>query len=105
MLEGRTLPTDAVAAWVAGKAGIAPDALTFAVAPTASLAGGVQIVARVLETGLHKMDTLGFEVTRVVSAMGTAPLPTPAKSDMRGDRPDQRLHSLRRSGALYRAGR
>jgi methenyltetrahydromethanopterin cyclohydrolase len=84
VLEGRTLPTDAVAAWVAARAGIAPDALTFAVAPTASLAGGVQIVARVLETGLHKMETLGFEVTRVVSAMGTAPLPTPARSDMRG---------------------
>ena len=61
----------------------APDALTFAVAPTASLAGGVQIVARVLETGLHKMETLGFDVTRVVSAMGTAPLPTTARSDMR----------------------
>jgi methenyltetrahydromethanopterin cyclohydrolase len=83
VLEGRTLPTDAVAAWVAGKAGIAPGAVTFVVAPTASLAGGVQIVARVLETGLHKMETLGFDVTRVVSAMGTAPLPTTAKSDMR----------------------
>ena len=83
MLEGRTLPTDAVATWVAGKAGIAPSALTFAVAPTASLAGGVQIVARVLETGLHKMETIGFDVTRVVSAVGTAPLPTTARSDMR----------------------
>jgi methenyltetrahydromethanopterin cyclohydrolase len=83
VLEGRTLPTDAVAAWVAARAGIAPGALTFAVAPTASLAGGVQIVARVLETGLHKMETLGFDVTRVVSAMGTAPLPTTARSDMR----------------------
>ena len=83
VLEGRTLPTDAVAAWVAAKAGLPTDVLTFAVAPTASLAGGVQIVARVLETGLHKMETLGFEVARVVSAMGTAPLPTPAKSDMR----------------------
>jgi methenyltetrahydromethanopterin cyclohydrolase len=84
VLEGRTLPPDAVAAWVAAKAGLPPDALTFFVAPTASLAGGVQIVARVLETGLHKMETLGFDVTRVVSAMGTAPLPTTARSDMRG---------------------
>jgi methenyltetrahydromethanopterin cyclohydrolase len=83
VLEGRTLPTEAVAAWVAGKAGIDAAALTFAVAPTASLAGGVQIVARVLETGLHKMETLGFDVTRVVSAMGTAPLPPTARSDMR----------------------
>jgi methenyltetrahydromethanopterin cyclohydrolase len=84
VLEGRTLPTDAVAAWVGAKAGVPPDALTFFVAPTASVAGGVQIVARVLETGLHKMETLGFDVTRTVSAIGTAPLPTLARSDMRG---------------------
>ena len=83
VLETRTLPTDAVAHWVAGKAGVSPDAITFAVAPTASLAGGVQIVARVVETGLHKLDTLGFDVTRVVSAMGTAPLTPTAKNDLR----------------------
>jgi len=83
VLEGRALPTDSVVTWVAAKAGLTPDALTFAVAPTASLGGGVQIVARVLETGLHKMETIGFDVTRVVSAMGTAPLPTTARSDVR----------------------
>lgn len=83
VLEGRTLPTDDVAAWVAGKAGLPASALTFAVAPTASVAGGVQIVARVLETGLHKMDTLGFDVKKVVSAVGTAPVPPTAKNDMR----------------------
>ena len=55
-----TLPTDEVAAWVAKKANVAANGITFAVAPTASLAGGVQIVARSIETGLHKMDTLGL---------------------------------------------
>jgi methenyltetrahydromethanopterin cyclohydrolase len=83
VLESRSLPTAEVSAWVTQKAGIADGAVTFAVAPTASLAGGVQIVARVLETGLHKMDTVGFDVRRVVSAMGTAPLPPTARSDMR----------------------
>jgi methenyltetrahydromethanopterin cyclohydrolase len=83
VLEGRTLPTDEVAAWVAGKARVAPAAITFAVAPTASAAGGVQIVARVLETGLHKMDAIGFDVTRVVNAIGSAPLPPTARSDLR----------------------
>ena len=83
VLEGRTLPTDEVAAWVARKAAVPPDAITFASAPTASLAGGVQIVARVIETGLHKMDTIGFDVNRVASAMGTAPLAPIAKSDLR----------------------
>jgi methenyltetrahydromethanopterin cyclohydrolase len=83
VLEGRTLPDAAVAAWVAQKAGLTPAQLSFVVAPTASLAGGVQISARILETGLHKMETLGFDVRRVVSAIGTAPLPPVAKNDMR----------------------
>jgi methenyltetrahydromethanopterin cyclohydrolase len=83
VLEGRSLPDDAAAAWVAKKAGVSVDAITFVVAPTASLAGGVQIVARSIETGLHKMDTLGFDVRKVVSAIGTAPLPPVAKNDMR----------------------
>ena len=83
VLEGRTLPTDAVAEWVAGKAGIAAASLTFAVAPTASMAGGIQIAARVLEAGLHKMDATGFDVTRIVSAFGSAPWPPVARSDVR----------------------
>jgi methenyltetrahydromethanopterin cyclohydrolase len=83
VLETATVPTDDVVQWVAGKSGLEPAALTFAVAPTASLAGGVQVVARVVETGLHKMDTLGFDVRRIVSAMGTAPLPPKAKNDLR----------------------
>lgn len=83
VLEGRTLPTDAVAAWVAEKARLEPSQLTFVVAPTASLAGGVQISSRILETGLHKMESLGFDVRRVVSGYGTAPIPPVAKNDLR----------------------
>lgn len=83
VLETRDLPTDAVAAWVAKKAGLTPAQLTFVVAPTASLAGATQISARVLETGLHKMETLGFDVRQVVSGIGSAPIATLAKNDMR----------------------
>lgn len=83
VLETRTLPGDDVAGWVAERAGISPGGVTLVVAPTASLAGGVQVVARVVETGLHKMETIGFDITRVVSAMGTAPLPPLAKNDLR----------------------
>jgi methenyltetrahydromethanopterin cyclohydrolase len=68
---------------VAQKARLQPSQLTFVIAPTASLAGGVQISARILETGLHKIETLGFDVRRVVSGMGTAPIPPVAKNDLR----------------------
>jgi methenyltetrahydromethanopterin cyclohydrolase len=83
VLEGRALPDDTVAAWIAEKARLEPSQLTLVVAPTASIAGGVQISARILETGLHKMETLGFDVRRVISAMGTAPIPPVAKNDVR----------------------
>ena len=83
VLETRALPNDEVVAWIAEKARLQPLQLTLVVAPTASIAGGVQISARIIETGLHKMETLGFDVTRVVSAMGTAPLPPVAKNDLR----------------------
>jgi methenyltetrahydromethanopterin cyclohydrolase len=83
VLEGRTPPTTEVAAWVAKKAGLDPSGLIFVIAPTASIAGGTQISARILETGLHKMETLGFDVRKIVSGFGTAPLPTVAKNDLR----------------------
>jgi methenyltetrahydromethanopterin cyclohydrolase len=83
VLEGRQLPTDAVAEWVARKAGLSPAQLTFLVAPTASLAGGVQISARVVETAMHKMEQLHFDLSKVVSGMGFAPLPPVAKNDTR----------------------
>jgi methenyltetrahydromethanopterin cyclohydrolase len=84
VLEGRDLPTDAVAAYVGRKANLSPAQLTLLIAPTASLAGSTQISARILETGLHKMETLGFDVRQVVSGIGTAPIATVAKNDLRG---------------------
>jgi methenyltetrahydromethanopterin cyclohydrolase len=84
VLETRTPPNENVAAWVAERARLTPAQITFLVAPTASIAGCVQIVARILETGLHKMDTLGFDITRVVSGIGTAPIPPAPDGDLHG---------------------
>jgi methenyltetrahydromethanopterin cyclohydrolase len=83
VLETRAHPNDAVATYVASRSNIKPADLTIVVAPTASTAGGVQIVARVLETGMHKLDALGFDLTKVVTAIGSAPVPPTAKDDLR----------------------
>jgi methenyltetrahydromethanopterin cyclohydrolase len=83
VMETRAHPTDAVAAWVAERAHLKPSQLTFVVAPTASTAGSVQIVARVVETCLHKMDALGFDLNRVVLAEGSAPIPPLAPNDLK----------------------
>ena len=82
ILETRKLPTEEVIAFLKEKLGLSADRLMLLVAPTASLAGTMQIVARSLETALHKLHALKFDVTQVVSGFGTAPLPPPAKDDL-----------------------
>ena len=52
--------------------------------PTASAAGNFQVVARVVETALHKLFEVGFDVTRIRSAVGTAPLSPVARDDLTG---------------------
>jgi methenyltetrahydromethanopterin cyclohydrolase len=46
-------------------------------APTRSLAGSVQVVARVVEVALHKAHELKFPLDRIVDAAGSAPLSPP----------------------------
>jgi methenyltetrahydromethanopterin cyclohydrolase len=53
------------------------EGLTIILTPTTSLAGTTQIVARVLETALHKAHTLGFALGHIVDGVATAPLPSP----------------------------
>jgi methenyltetrahydromethanopterin cyclohydrolase len=82
VLEARKKPTPAVVARVASACRVSPSSVTFLVAPTASLAGGLQVVARSVETALHKLHELGFDVMRVKSAHGSAPLPPVASNDL-----------------------
>jgi methenyltetrahydromethanopterin cyclohydrolase len=81
-LETREPPPAEVADFVAERAGVPPSALTLLMAPTASVAGGVQIAARVVETALHKLHELDFDVRRVVAGFGSCPLPPVAGDDM-----------------------
>ena len=80
-LETGDAPPEQLATFVAERAGVAPADLTLLFAPTASLAGGVQVAARVVETALHKLHELEFDVRRVVSGFGTCPLPPVARTD------------------------
>lgn len=82
VLETRKLPTEEVVSFICERAKVPPSGLSLLVAPTASQAGGVQIVARSVETALHKLHEVGFDIARVVSAHGTAPLPPVAKDDL-----------------------
>lgn len=77
VIESGRPPPPEVVEKVAGDCGVAPSAVTVIHAPTQSLAGGVQVVARVLEVALHKAHELKFPLERIVDGMGAAPLSPP----------------------------
>jgi methenyltetrahydromethanopterin cyclohydrolase len=81
VLEASKLPPDAVCLEIAAKCGVDPVRLALLVAPTHSLCGTMQIVARSVETALHKLHVLEFDLGRIVTGRGTAPLPPLAKDD------------------------
>jgi methenyltetrahydromethanopterin cyclohydrolase len=77
VLEGERPPPADVVDHVARECGVATDRLAFIYAPTQSLAGTVQVTARVLEVALHKAHALHFPLADIIDGLGSAPLPPP----------------------------
>ena len=82
MLETRKTPYDEVVAYIAERVQLPAEQVTLLFAPAASMAGTVQVVARALETALHKLHELKFDLTQVVSGYGIAPLPPVAADEI-----------------------
>ncbi|QEG21897.1 methenyltetrahydromethanopterin cyclohydrolase [Mariniblastus fucicola] len=82
VLETKNLPDESVAAAVASECRVSPDHVQLCVARTASLPGTIQVVARSVETALHKLHELKFDLGCIKNAFGTAPLPPIAKDDL-----------------------
>ncbi len=78
VMEVDRLPPQVVIDKVLNDCGLAPERLVIAVTPTQSVAGTVQVVARVVEVALHKTHVLGVDLAEIVEGSGSAPLPPPA---------------------------
>ncbi len=72
-----------MADYIAEKSNVPPENLFILVAPTACLVGSIQISARVVETGLHKLHELKFPLDAVISGYGTCPVAPVAKNDLK----------------------
>jgi methenyltetrahydromethanopterin cyclohydrolase len=77
VLEVDRPPPPVVVEKVLRDCGLAPAGLTLVLTPTASLAGGAQIVARVLEVALHRAHELAFPLHDILEGSACAPLPAP----------------------------
>jgi len=82
VLETRKAPPEDVCLQLASDCGVQPENLYLLMAPTASIAGTLQVVARTVETALHKIHELKFDIAQIVSGYGSAPLPPIAGDDM-----------------------
>lgn len=78
VLETSQLPTPEVIEYISSSCRVSADRILLTIAPTTSLAGCLQVAARSVETALHKLEQLKFDLTRIVSGFGQAPLPEPA---------------------------
>jgi methenyltetrahydromethanopterin cyclohydrolase len=84
VLECDVLPEDSICELVASECGVDVGNVILCVAPTRSIAGTIQVVARSVETSMHKLFELGFDLQSVVSGFGSAPLPPPAVDFVQG---------------------
>lgn len=82
LLESARLPPPDVCRDLAVAAGVPAESLLLMVARTASPAGTLQVIARSLETALHKLHELHFDVTRIERGTGRAPLAPVAAGDL-----------------------
>ncbi|MCE9532011.1 MAG: methenyltetrahydromethanopterin cyclohydrolase, partial [Planctomycetes bacterium] len=83
VLESRKHPTEEVIAWLIAHLPTSIDKLTLLTAPASSIAGTIQVVARSLETALHKLHALKFDLNTIVSGYGIAPLPPIAAEEIK----------------------
>ena len=80
LLESAKIPPIEVCLLLAADAGVPPSSLILLVARTASIAGTLQVIARSLETALHQLHELHFDLRRIRRGTGRAPLaPVPSK--------------------------
>ena len=84
VLECDILPDEPITEMIAHECRVSLEHTILCVAPTRSIAGTVQVVARSVETSMHKLFELGFDLNAIVSGHGTAPLPPPALDFVQG---------------------
>jgi methenyltetrahydromethanopterin cyclohydrolase len=75
VLETDRLPSNEFVERVVNACQISPENLAMVAAPTASIAGLTQVTGRIVETGIHKLRTLGLNPLSVRYACGYAPIP------------------------------
>ncbi len=82
IFETPKLPNEEVMDIVANKCGVNPNNTYAACAPTACLTGSIQVAARIVETGIHKLHEIKFPLDVITDGFGTTTIAPIAKDDL-----------------------
>lgn len=81
VFETGILPNEEVMEIVANKCEVSPSNTYACCAPTACLSGSIQVAARIVETGIHKLHELHFPLDVIKYGYGTTTIAPIAKDD------------------------
>ena len=82
VMEANSFPKPEVIELIAQQCGVESRDVNICVARTASYPGAIQVVARSLETAMHKLHELKFDLSTVIDGKGTAPIPPIPDDDL-----------------------
>ncbi len=74
VLETDTIPPTTILNEFAQECHVSVENLSAILMPTTSMAGTVQISARIVEVGMHKLEQLGLDPNTITQACGCAPI-------------------------------
>ena len=81
VFETRKMPDEDVMAIVTGKCKVDASNTYAVCAPTACLTGSIQVAARIVETGIHKLHEIHFPLEVIKDGFGTTSIAPIAKDD------------------------
>ena len=84
ILEVDRFPPEEIVKKIATDCDLDCKNITFILAPTTSICGNIQVVARVLEVAIHKIHEIKFPLNKIIHGLGFAPLPPIAKDFVTG---------------------
>ncbi len=82
-LESDKLPNGNVMEKIAEECGVEVANTCAVVAPTASIVGSIQVAGRCVETAVYRLNEIGFDTRKIISAIGCAPIAPVKKDGMR----------------------
>ena len=82
VFETSKMPNEEVMEIVANKCGVNPKNTYAVYAPTACLTGSIQVAARIVETGIHKLHEIHFPLDVLKDGFGTTTIAPIAKDDL-----------------------